>query len=93
VEINASQVALETGGERMVKSADRNTMTLCVVPCGRERSGYRSRGRATRAADVYIGPFAKKCQEYARMFYRAVVHPVGEVWFIGPGRSSRGRIM
>jgi hypothetical protein len=44
--------------------------TLCVVPCGAKKiwDKYPDAG-PTPAKDVYIGPFAKKCKEYAVKFY------------------------
>lgn len=43
---------------------------LCIVPCGSKKiwSKYPDAG-PTKAENVYIGPFAKKCQDYARYFY------------------------
>ena len=43
---------------------------LCVVPCGSLKiwDKYPDAG-PTKAEDVYIGPFAKACIEYAKMFY------------------------
>lgn len=44
--------------------------TLCIVPCGtRKIWDVNPSAGPTMAKDVYIGPFAKKCQEYARCFY------------------------
>ncbi len=44
--------------------------TLCIIPCGRKKiwDKYPDSG-PTRAKDVYIGSFAKKCREYAEKFY------------------------
>jgi len=44
--------------------------TLCIVPCG-ERKIWDKNQKAgpTKAENVYIGPFAKKCREYAMRFY------------------------
>ena len=44
---------------------------LCVVPCGSLKiwDKYPDAG-PTKAEDVYIGPFAKACIEYAKRFYR-----------------------
>lgn len=48
----------------------RNNKTVCVVPCGAKKIWNVNPGAGpTPAKDVYIGPFAKKCQEYARFFY------------------------
>lgn len=44
--------------------------TLCIVPCGsRKIWSKHSNAGPTAAKDVYIGPFAKKCQQYARHFH------------------------
>ena len=45
-------------------------MRLCVVPCGKRKiwDKYPNAG-PTKAKDVYIGPFAKTCIEYAEKFY------------------------
>ena len=43
---------------------------LCIIPCGKKKIWDQdSKAGPTRAKDVYIGPFARKCQEYARTFY------------------------
>ena len=44
--------------------------TLCVTPCGSKkiRDIFPEAG-PTPARDVYIGPFAQKCQQYAQGFY------------------------
>jgi len=44
--------------------------TLCIVPCG-ERKIWDKNPNAgpTKAEHVYIGPFAKKCREYAQRYY------------------------
>lgn len=44
--------------------------TLCIVPCGKIKiwDKYPKTG-PTKAEAVYIGPFAKKCKEYAIRFY------------------------
>lgn len=44
--------------------------TLCIISCGNKKiwSKYPNAG-PTKAKDVYIGPFAKKCKEYAENFY------------------------
>ena len=44
--------------------------TICVVPCGAKKiwDKYPEAGPMP-AKDVYIGPFAKKCKEYAVKFY------------------------
>ena len=43
---------------------------LCIVPCGNrkiwDKHPYLG---AQKARDVYVGSFAKKCQEYAETFY------------------------
>jgi hypothetical protein len=44
--------------------------TLCIVPCGSKKIWDKdSNAGPTRAKEVYIGPFAKKCREYAEKFY------------------------
>lgn len=44
--------------------------TLCIVPCGKKKIWDQNPDAGpTRAKDVYIGPFARKCQTYARTFY------------------------
>lgn len=45
-------------------------MALCIVPCGRQKiwDRYPYRG-PTPAREAYIGPFSKKCIEYAERFY------------------------
>lgn len=44
--------------------------TLCIVPCGSKKiwDKYPNAG-ATAAKEVYIGGFAKKCKQYAEIFY------------------------
>jgi len=43
---------------------------LCIVPCGSRKIWQKNpNAGATRAKDVYIGPFAKKCIEYAEKFH------------------------
>jgi hypothetical protein len=44
--------------------------TICIVPCGKKKiwKKYPDAG-PTPAKDVYIGTFAKKCQDYASRFY------------------------
>ena len=45
-------------------------MKLCVVPCGSFKIWDRNPDAGpTKAKDVYIGPFAKTCIEYAEKFY------------------------
>ena len=44
--------------------------TLCIVPCGKRKIWDKEpNAEPTKARDVYIGPFAKKCREYAEKFY------------------------
>lgn len=44
--------------------------TLCVVPCGKRKIWDKVPAAGpTEARLVYIGPFAKKCREYAQKFY------------------------
>lgn len=43
---------------------------LCIVPCGKAKIWDKHPDAGpTKAMDVYIGPFARKCQEYARKYY------------------------
>lgn len=44
--------------------------TFCIIPCGSKKiwSKYPCTG-PTKAKNVYIGPFAKTCKEYAENFY------------------------
>jgi len=43
---------------------------LCIIPCGNRKIWDKNPNAGpTRAKDVYIGPFAKKCKEYAEKFY------------------------
>lgn len=45
-------------------------MRLCVVPCGSKKIwDVNPHAGPTKARDVYIGPFAKACIEYAEKFY------------------------
>jgi len=45
-------------------------MKLCIVPCGSLKIWDKNPNAGpTRARDVYIGAFAKKCIEYAETFY------------------------
>jgi hypothetical protein len=44
---------------------------LCIAPCGSKKIWHiNSSAGATKAKDVYIGSFAKKCIEYAEKFHR-----------------------
>lgn len=44
--------------------------TLCIVPCGKKKIWEKNpKAGPTKAKNVYIGPFAKKCREYAEKFY------------------------
>jgi hypothetical protein len=44
--------------------------TLCIVPCGNRKIWDKNPNTGhTKARYVYIGPFAKKCREYAEIFY------------------------
>lgn len=50
--------------------------TICVVPCGSKKIWDKNPNAGpTKARHVYIGPFAKKCREYAERFYP-------ESWYI-----------
>jgi len=43
---------------------------LCVVSCGKTKVWDKNpRLGPQRARDVYIGPFATKCRQYAEVFY------------------------
>jgi hypothetical protein len=56
-------ISLESSGGGGMK-------TLCVVPCGARKIWDKDPDAGpTQARDAYIGPFAKKCREYARRFY------------------------
>jgi hypothetical protein len=44
--------------------------TLCIIPCGSKKIWDKQPNAGpTEAQHVYIGPFAKKCREYALQFY------------------------
>ena len=44
--------------------------TLCIIPCGSKKIWDKNQNAGpTKAKNVYIGPFAKKCKEYAETFY------------------------
>jgi hypothetical protein len=44
--------------------------TLCIVPCGNRKIWDKNPNAGpTKAEYVYVGPFAKKCREYATRFY------------------------
>lgn len=44
--------------------------SICIIPCGRKKIwDLKSDAGPTRAKDVYIGTFTRKCQEYAEIFY------------------------
>ena len=44
--------------------------TLCIVPCGNKKIWDKIPDAGpTKARDVYIGPFSKKCREYAEKCY------------------------
>ena len=43
---------------------------LCIIPCGSKKIWDKQPDAGpTEAQHVYIGPFAKKCKEYALRFY------------------------
>jgi len=45
-------------------------ITLCIIPCGsRKIWDVNPFAGPTMARSVYVGPFAKKCMEYATTFY------------------------
>lgn len=59
---------------KIQKNADKNV--LCIIPCGSKKIWDKKRNAGpTKARNVYIGSFAKKCQEYAEKFYP-------ESWYI-----------
>ena len=44
--------------------------SLCIASCGSKKIWSKNpKAGPTKAKDVYIGPFAKKCREYAEKFY------------------------
>jgi hypothetical protein len=44
--------------------------TLCIIPCGSKKIwDVNPNAGPTKAKEVYIGPFVKKCQQYAKTFY------------------------
>jgi len=44
--------------------------TLCVVPCGKSKIWDKHPNAGpTQAKDVYTGPFASSCRQYAQAFY------------------------
>jgi len=44
--------------------------TFCIVTCGNRKIWDKNQNAGpTKAEYVYIGPFAKKCREYAKNFY------------------------
>ncbi len=44
--------------------------TLCIVPCGSKKVWAKfPQAGPMPARDVYTGPFARKCREYAETFY------------------------
>ncbi len=46
--------------------------TLCIVPCGNRKIwDVEPQAGPTRAGSVYIGPFARKCREYAEKYHPA----------------------
>ena len=43
---------------------------ICIIPCGSKKIWDKYPKAGPKAAkDVYIGPFAKKCKEYAEKYY------------------------
>lgn len=45
-------------------------MKLCIVPCGSKKIWSKNpHAGPTKAREVYIGPFAKACLEYAEKFH------------------------
>jgi hypothetical protein len=50
--------------------------TLCIVPCGKRKIWEKFPDAGPqKAKDVYIGPYASKCIQYAQVFYP-------ESWYI-----------
>lgn len=44
--------------------------SLCIVPCGKKKIWDKiPNAGPTMAKNVYTGPFAKKCREYAKKFH------------------------
>lgn len=44
--------------------------TLCIVPCGKRKIWEKFPDAGPqKAKDVYIGPYASKCIQYAQVFY------------------------
>ena len=44
--------------------------TLCIVPCGKRKIWEKFPDAGPqKAKDVYIGPYASKCNQYAQVFY------------------------
>ena len=44
--------------------------SLCIIPCGSKKIwDINPNAGPTKARNVYVGPFAKKCQQYAETFY------------------------
>ena len=44
--------------------------SLCIIPCGSKKIwDINPKAGPTKARNVYVGPFAKKCQQYAETFY------------------------
>ena len=54
-----------------VKHQGNNEMkTLCVIPCGNKKIwDQKPEIGPQKAFDVYVGPFHRKCKEYAMKFY------------------------
>jgi len=53
-----------------IKKDVKEMRTLCIVPCGKKKIWDENPNAGpTKARDVYIGPFATKCREYALKFY------------------------
>ena len=44
--------------------------SICIVPCGSQKIWDKNpKAGPTKAREVYIGPFAKKCRRYAEKFH------------------------
>ncbi|MCK4359153.1 MAG: hypothetical protein KAW92_10520 [Candidatus Cloacimonetes bacterium] len=44
--------------------------TLCIIPCGSKKIWDKNSDIGpTKAKDVYIGVFAQKCRDWAKLFY------------------------
>lgn len=69
-----------------------NMTTLCVISCGNRKIWDTNPAAGpTKARDVYIGPFAKKCKDYAEMFYPVTwCYLSPRYGFVGPDELVSG---